>query len=65
MELLRLAGTPIIIPRAVLNEIEQFGPADRTAMWVVKRLTWLVAVDAGLPPAIIERWTLVRAKPPC
>jgi predicted nucleic acid-binding protein len=56
-ELLQLAGTPVFIPRVVLEEIEKFGPADHTAM-AVKSLNWLVVVDAGPVPAVVERWDL-------
>ncbi len=56
-ELVQLAGTPVQIPRAVVEEIERFGPEDATAM-AVKRLDWLVVVDSGPTPAIIERWDL-------
>jgi predicted nucleic acid-binding protein len=56
-DLARLAGKPVQIPRAVVEEIERFGPEDVTAM-AVKKLDWLVVVDSGPAPAIIERWDL-------
>lgn len=56
-ELAKLAGTPVQIPRAVVDEIERFGPIDPTAT-TVRQLDWLVVVDPGPPPAIIERWDL-------
>ncbi len=56
-ELVQLAGTPVLIPTAVVEEIERFGPTDPTAV-AVKRLSWLVTVDAGPAPAAIERWDL-------
>jgi predicted nucleic acid-binding protein len=56
-ELVQLAGTPILIPKVVVEEIERFGPADPTAM-AVKNSSWLVVVDPGPAPALIERWDL-------
>ena len=56
-ELAQLAGTPVQIPRTVVEEIERFGPTDATAA-AVKQLNWLVVVDSGPAPAIIERWDL-------
>lgn len=56
-DLAQLAGTPVQIPSAVVQEIETFGPTDVAAM-AVKQLDWLVAVDPGPAPAIIERWDL-------
>lgn len=56
-ELTQLAGTPVFIPRVVLEEIERFGPTDPTAM-AAKQLHWLVVVDSGPAPAILERWDL-------
>jgi predicted nucleic acid-binding protein len=56
-ELAQLAGTPVQIPRVVVEEIERFGPTDATAI-AVKRLNWLVVVDPGPAPAILERWDL-------
>lgn len=57
IELLRLAGTSIQIPKAVVDEIERFGPADPAAI-AVKRLAWLDVVSPQPTPAIIERWDL-------
>lgn len=56
-DLAQLAGAPVQIPRAVVEEIERFGPTDAAAV-AVKRLDWLVLVDSGTAPAIIERWDL-------
>jgi predicted nucleic acid-binding protein len=56
-EVAQLAGTPVQIPRAVVEEIERFGPTDAAAV-AVKQLDWLVVVDSGPAPAIIERWDL-------
>lgn len=56
-ELTQLAGTPVQIPGAVVEEIERFGATDAAAV-AVKRLDWLVPVDPGPAPAIIERWDL-------
>ncbi len=56
-ELAQLAGTPLLIPKIVVEEIERFGPIDPTAM-VVKQSNWFILVDSGPVPAIIERWDL-------
>jgi len=56
-ELVQLAGTPVQIPRAVVEEIERFGPTDATAQ-AVRGLDWLRVVEAVSPPAVIERWDL-------
>lgn len=56
-ELVRLAGTPVQIPKTVVEEIERYGPSDPTAV-TVRQLDWLVVVDSGPAPAIIERWDL-------
>jgi len=45
------------IPRVVVEEIEEFGPTDPTAT-AVRQSDWLVVVDPGPAPAIIERWDL-------
>jgi len=55
--LLRLAGTPIQIPGIVVEEIEKFGPQDPAAV-AIKQLDWLVIVDSGPVPPILERWDL-------
>ena len=57
VELAKLAGTPVQIPRTVVKEIETFGPTDPTAI-AVSQLSWLVVVDSGPAPAIVERWDL-------
>jgi predicted nucleic acid-binding protein len=56
-ELLRLVGAPVQIPNAVVGEIERFSRTDAATL-AVKQWDWLVVVDAGLAPAIIERWDL-------
>ena len=56
-ELAELAGTPLLIPKVVVEEIERFGPTDPAAMAIMKP-NWLVVVDSGPAPAIIERWDL-------
>ena len=56
-ELVQLAGTPVLIPKTVVDEIERFGTNDPTAM-ALKHFDWLVVVDPGPAPATIERWDL-------
>jgi len=57
MELAQLAGTPVQIPRIVVEEIEKFGPMDPAAL-AIKQTNWLEVVESGPAPAIIERWDL-------
>ena len=56
-ELIQVAGTPVLIPKTVLEEIERFGPADPTSS-ALKKMDWLVVADSGPPPPLIERWDL-------
>jgi predicted nucleic acid-binding protein len=56
-ELLHLAGNPVLVPRAVIEEIEAYGPSDATAT-AVRQANWLTIVEPQLVPPIIERWDL-------
>ena len=57
----RLAGSPLQVPKAVVEEIERFGPSDPTSL-AIRRWDWLAVVDPGPAPAIIERWDLGRGE---
>lgn len=56
-ELTQLAGKPLFIPQAVVEEIEKFGPSDPAAL-AIKQMNWLQVVEAGQASAIIEHWDL-------
>ena len=56
-ELLHLAGQPLFVPQAVVEEIEMYGPADPTAA-ILRHLDWLTIVEPQPIPSIIERWDL-------
>ena len=43
-ELLHLAGNPVLVPRAVIEEIEAYGPSDATAT-AVRQANWLTIVE--------------------
>jgi predicted nucleic acid-binding protein len=57
IELIQLAGTPLFIPKAVIEEIEKFGPSDPTVL-AVKQSNLFTVVDPEPTPPIIERWDL-------
>jgi len=60
-DLTRLAGEPMFVPRAVIEEIEQYGSNDPTAK-EIRKADWLNVVDAETAPSIIERWDLGRGE---
>jgi len=57
LQILRLAGEPVVVPRAVVDEIKQYGPADRTAA-ALRAAGWLKEVDPIPIPPAIETWDL-------
>jgi predicted nucleic acid-binding protein len=60
-DLIRLAGEPLSVPRAVVEEIERFGPTDPTVA-IIRKTQWLSVVDPGPAPPILERWDLGRGE---
>lgn len=49
-DLLELAGRPVLVPRAVMEEIEAYGLTDATAT-AVRQANWLTIVDPQpVPP---------------
>ena len=56
-DIARVAGFPLQVPQAVVDEIERFGPSD-TASRAIRQWDWLTVVDPGPAPAILERWDL-------
>jgi predicted nucleic acid-binding protein len=57
IDLVKLAGTPLFIPRVVVEEIEKFGPTDSTVL-AIKQSSLFDVVETGPTPPIIERWDL-------
>ena len=60
-DILRMAGSPLQVPRAVVDEIDRFGAADATAC-AIDRSVWLDIVDPGPAPATIGAWDLGRGE---
>jgi len=56
-DLLPLAGQPLLVPQAVVEEIEMYGPGDHTAA-ILRQSNWLTIVETQPVPSIIERWDL-------
>ena len=57
MEALHLLGDPVLIPTAVINEIQQRGSSD-PAVQVLGQTNWLQSVDPGGPPPVLASWPL-------
>lgn len=57
LDLLRLAGQTVLVPRAVASEIRRRGAIDVTAQ-VVETTPWLVVVEAPPTPPAILAWDL-------
>lgn len=53
LPLLRLAGDPVLLPTAVVQEIQQAGPNDPAAQ-ALSQTPWLLTVDPGpVAPALL------------
>jgi hypothetical protein len=46
LDLLRLAGSSVLVPRDVLREVQQPGPRDPAAQ-AIRHTPWLTIVDPG------------------
>jgi predicted nucleic acid-binding protein len=57
LDLLRVAGDPVQVPHAVIQEVQQGGPNDPTAQAVVQT-AWLVPVNPGPIPARLQPFSL-------
>jgi predicted nucleic acid-binding protein len=57
LALLRLAGHPVLVPRAVEQEVHRGGPNDPAAQ-ALGRTTWLQVVDPGPVPAVLQPYGL-------
>ncbi len=58
---LRLAGDPVLIPRAVVEEIKRFGPTD-SAVVFLQKADWISVVEPESPPSVMDRWDLGRGE---
>lgn len=56
LDLLRAFGNPVIVPSAVVQEVQQGGPSDPATQALA--LPWLTIVDAGQPPGILQPFGL-------
>lgn len=57
LELLQLASTDLVVPRAVADEIQRHGGDDPTAA-ALASTSWLRVVDSPAIPAMIQAWDL-------
>jgi predicted nucleic acid-binding protein len=57
LDLLRLAGDPVLLPGAVEQEIYQGGPND-PAVQALGRTSWLQVVDPGPLPPVLQPYGL-------
>jgi predicted nucleic acid-binding protein len=58
---MRLAGEPVLIPRAVVDEVERFGETNSAAAFL-RKADWIKIVDPGPPPDLVARWDLGRGE---
>jgi predicted nucleic acid-binding protein len=57
LEFLRLVAPEILVPNAVAEEIQQYGPNDPTAQ-ALESTSWLRVVEVAAVPPAIEAWAL-------
>jgi predicted nucleic acid-binding protein len=57
LDLLRLAGSSVLVPREVLREVQQPGPSDPVAQ-AIAQTSWLTIVDPGPSPAALKPFSL-------
>jgi predicted nucleic acid-binding protein len=57
LDLLRLAGDPVQVPRAVVQEVQQGGANDPAAQ-ALAQTAWLTPVDPGPAPAPLQAFGL-------
>ena len=57
LALLRLAGDPVLVPRAVEQEISRRGATD-LAVQALSQTSWLQIVDPGRVPAVLQQYGL-------
>ena len=57
LELLRLAGDEILVPRAVADEVRRWG-GDDPAVRALGATPWLKIIETPVVPASVEAWNL-------
>ncbi len=57
LDLLQLAGDPVLIPQPVFNEIAAYGPAD-VVIQRIRDKPWLKITPALAIPTLIQAWDL-------
>jgi predicted nucleic acid-binding protein len=57
LTLLQLAGTSLVVPRAVMREVAQRG-VDDLAFRAIRETSWLSVVDTPAAPDAIQQWNL-------
>ena len=61
LHFLPLAGSPVVVPAAVANEIRQRGASDPTVQ-ALEQTGWLEIVETPPVPALIQAWDLGRGE---
>jgi len=61
LDLLRLAGSAVLVPQGVLREVQQPGPNDPVVQ-TLARTPWLTVVDPGPLPATLRPFGLDRGE---
>jgi predicted nucleic acid-binding protein len=56
-DLLRVAGDIVLVPAAVMGELNRRGPSDPTVR-AVQQANWLTVVQSPPPPDVILSWDL-------
>ena len=57
LPLLRLAGHALVVPRAVVREVEALG-ADNVTLRAISDAAWLTVVETPPVPDVLRRWKL-------
>lgn len=57
LDLLQLLSQEIVVPAAVMREIEQYGEMDLTVQ-AIAQINWLVVVEISPVPESIQSWDL-------
>jgi predicted nucleic acid-binding protein len=57
LDLLRAVGDPVLVPSAVVQEVQMAGPND-PATQALAQVGWLTIVDPGQPPGILQSFGL-------
>jgi predicted nucleic acid-binding protein len=57
LDLMRVVGDPVLVPSAVVQEVQQAGPND-PANQALAQIGWLTIVDPGQPPGILQAFGL-------